>query len=502
MELVFQNKTAAFLQNILHETRSQEQTAELIVPDSFPDCARIISSNASVILRGKECRQGNVTVTGAIRAGVLYMPDDETAARTLDAYVPFSLRIDHPAATEQMSSLLDLRVRSVDARLIHARKVMLRVNVGCELTGFSPASETFFTPEDVPETLQLKQQTYPLLLPVETAERAFTVSEELELPAGKPEIAGICWYTTQPAVTEQKLIGNKAVCKGTLQVKALYQAADGSLNVFSQELPFSQYCELGQDYDQDALTLILAVTGAELELLPDGQGKRLQLTASLLMQALVQAVFPVALCEDAYVTRGKLTPEWKQYQLNCSLDRQQLHETLRASFPAPVHTVVDSTLYLDYPEQSRTQTGVQVHAPCTVNLVYLDHDGVLQGLTGRAQAASEIALASNGVCTARVSAGRDGFAAPGPDAAEVRYDVLFEMESSACQTLRSLCGGQIEPEARDAARRPAVVLRRTDSTQSVWEIAKRYGATVQAICQANGLEAGQVESGQTLLIPM
>ena len=34
MELVFQNKTSAFLQQILHETRSQEQTAEL---DEFDD---------------------------------------------------------------------------------------------------------------------------------------------------------------------------------------------------------------------------------------------------------------------------------------------------------------------------------------------------------------------------------------------------------------------------------------------------------------------------------
>ena len=136
MELVFQNKTSAFLQQILHETRSQEQTAELIVPDSFPDAARIVSSCAEAILRGKECRQGSVTVSGAIRAGVLYMPDDESAPRALNAYVPFSLRIDHPAATEQMQSLLDLRVRSVDARMIHSRKVLLRVNLGCELTGF------------------------------------------------------------------------------------------------------------------------------------------------------------------------------------------------------------------------------------------------------------------------------------------------------------------------------------------------------------------------------
>lgn len=502
MELVFQNKTSAFLQRILHETRSQEQTAELIVPDSFPDAARIVSSCAEAILRGKECRQGSVTVSGAIRAGVLYMPDDESAPRALNAYVPFSLRIDHPAATEQMQSLLDLRVRSVDARMIHSRKVLLRVNLGCELTGFEQTSETFYALSEAPAGLQVKKQTYPLLLPSETAERSFAVSEELELPAGKAEIETLCWYTTQPLVTERKLIGNKAVFKGLLLVKALYQAADGSLNVFSQELPFSQYCELAQDYEEDALVLLPAVTGAELERMPDGQGKKLQLTVNLLMQALVQAVRPVELCEDAYTTRGTFEPEWKQYELPCRLDRQELHETLRGSFSAPVRAVIDSTLYPDYPEQSRTPAGVQVKAPCTVNIVYLDNDGALQGLMGRAQAESEIALSENGVCMARVSAGRDGFASPGSGGADIRYDVLFELESSAEQKLQSLCGGKLEPSARREGRRPAVVIRHAGRAQSVWELAKRYGTTEQAIRQVNQLPGEQVECGELLLIPI
>lgn len=502
MELVFQNKTSAFLRNTLCETRSQEQTAELIVPDSFPDCARIVVCCAQAILRGKECRQGSVSVSGAIRAGVIYMPEDEDTPRTLDAYVPFSLRIDAPAATETMQSILELRVKSADARMIHSRKVLLRVNLGCEITGFEQEMETFYTLSEQPPALQIKKQTYPLLLPVETAEKSVTLSEEVELSAGKREIERVCYYTVQPAVTEKKLIGNKAVCKGYLSCKAVYQAADGSLDSFTQQIPFSQYCQMQQDYDEDAVSILPAITGAELELLPDGMGRKLQLNASLLLQALVRSTRNVELYEDAYVTRGVFSPEWKEYALDCSLDRQQLHGTLRESFRAPVASVIDSTLYLDFPEQARTQTGVQVNAPCTVNVLYVDRDGALQGLSGRAQASCEIALSENGVCTARVLAGDDGFAAPGTDGAEVRYDVLFELSSGAKENLRSLCAGTIAEEEKKGDTRPSVIVRRAAQTQSVWEIAKRYGTTVQAIAQANELTGEQAERGQLLLIPI
>lgn len=502
MELVFQNKTSAFLRKTVCETRSQEQTAELIVPDSFPDCARIVVCCAEAVLRGKECRQGSVTVSGAIRAGVVYMPEEGDTPRALDAYVPFSMRIDCPAATETMQSILDLRVKSADARMIHSRKVLLRVNLGCQITGFEQEMETFYTLQDAPAAMQVKKQTYPLLLPAETAEKSFPVSEEIELPAGKAEIENICYYTVQPAITEKKLIGNKAVCKGMLSCKVVYQTAQGELESFTQQIPFSQYCQTQEDYDQDALTVLPMVTGAELEASADGMGRKLQLNANLLLQALVQSTRSVELYEDAYATRGTLQPQWKEYALDCSLDRQQLRQTLRESFRAPVRAVVDSTLYLDYPEQMRTENGVQVKAPCTVNILYIDNDGALQGLTGRAQAASEIALSQNGVCTARVMAGADGFAAPGADGAEIRYDVVFELDSSAKETLRSLCAGTLDEEQTRGAPRPSVIVRRALDTQSVWELAKHYGTTVQAIAQANELTGEQAECGQLLLIPI
>lgn len=62
--------------------------------------------------------------------------------------------------------------------------------------------------------LQQKTQTYSNAVPVETAERAFQVSEELNVPEGRAKIVRLADCMLQPVVTEQNLVGSKAVMEG------------------------------------------------------------------------------------------------------------------------------------------------------------------------------------------------------------------------------------------------------------------------------------------------
>jgi hypothetical protein len=73
--------------------------------------------------------------------------------------------------------------------------------------------------------------------------------------------------------------------------------------------------------------------------------------------------------------------------------------------------------------------------------------------------------------------------------------VLLELGSSAKESLRTLSGGTLEEEEKAGAERPSVVLLRSRTRQPVWNLAKKYGTTVEAIRQANRLEADLAEEG-------
>ncbi len=305
MELVFEAQSIDYLRRIFSGSAAQELTQELIVPDSYPDCGRIVFTGACAVMRGKECRDGGAAVTGGVRAGLLYVPEDGSEARALECYLPYSVRYDHPAATAQTQLFAMCRVRAADARLINSRKILVRVSVVCDLAGFEETGETIRTLKDAPQALQTKTADYRCVLPREYAEKPFSMTEDLELSGGEPETAKLVQYWLTPEITEQKLTGNKAVFKGVLVFKALLLGADGTPQVMSRQLPLSQYCELRGDYADDELQVQICVTGSEAELVHmEDEPAKILLSANLLCQCVAMQGYDLTLTEDAYATRG------------------------------------------------------------------------------------------------------------------------------------------------------------------------------------------------------
>ena len=159
MELSFETRPVRYLGHILHETGRQEETAEVIVPDSCPDVERVVFASASALLRGTECRAGSVLISGGIRASALCVPEDGTSPQKLDAYLPFSLRMEHTAIAERTQVFPELFVRQADARLVNSRKILFRVDLGCTLDGYEQKELTVYTLQSPPQQLQLRTQT-------------------------------------------------------------------------------------------------------------------------------------------------------------------------------------------------------------------------------------------------------------------------------------------------------------------------------------------------------
>ena len=355
--------------------------------------------------------------------------------------------------------------------------------------------------KQTPPELQLRCRNYPLPLPAETAEKRFLVSDELTLPAGQPTPETILCVSTVPEITERRIVGSKAVFKGSAEIRILYQATDGSICAVSQTFPFSQYCQLAGDYDEEQLRLCMAVTSCDAEL--PTEGGTMAVSAGLLAQCLVTKTVTLPFCEDAFATRGTLLAEWKEFTFDCQLDRQvqqlALRDTLRGE---PLRSVIDSAVFVDFPRTEPVEQGVRVTVPVNVRVLGLDAEGMMQGLSGAARAETELPAECGAVCRASAALRPEGSASPCGDGAELRAALTLDAGFFAQQTLRTLSAGTIDPPAEPQARRPSLVIGAGLDGGPVWDVAKQYGTSVAAICAANGLSGEEIEAGGMLLIPM
>ena len=502
MELLMETKSADFLREVFCVPVSQEETGETIVPDSLPDVGRILQAGGTAVLRNKEYRSGSVSISGGVHAGVLYLPEDQGAPRALHLYLPFTIRVEHPAATENTRAAVDLKVSGVDARILNSRKVLVRVGLCGTVTGYEPACQelTVSAPAEA-EDLQLRSAAYQVVRALEYAEKPFTMAEEAELPAGSAPMAELCQHQVDVEVIETKLAGSKGLFKGNVALKLLYRTEEDALAVWTCQLPFSQYVDLEHEYgDDEDLEVSVAVTDFSVED-TSGQGRRLLVNLQLLAQCVVVGREAVEIIEDAYSLYHDFTPQWRQVEAAGRLDRQQFTETFRTQTSAPVQEILSTQVYLGNPTARREGENIQIALPATATVIYRDEEGELQSASVRLEAGCATSAAENVLCRPMAELAGEAFAVPAGDGLEVRCTVAFTLDTFSDQSFRTLAGGELSDQRVDTSDRPSVILRTVGEGDTLWSLAKGCRTTTEAICAANNLEEDAVPEGM-LLIPV
>lgn len=223
MELKFETRPCRYLRSVLREIQNLEQTQELRLTDGMPDIGRVLCAWGQVLLRGKEWRGDGMSASGGVMVWVLYAPENGSAPQCVDAWLPFqgkwSFQMTDREGIIRMMPLL----RSVDARTVSARKIMIRAGVGIIGEALVPFDTQISVPGELPEGVQVLRNTYPMHLPREAGEKTFLLDEEYTLTTSGQMAEEIIRYELCPQLADCKVMAGKLVFRGTGQAHILYR---------------------------------------------------------------------------------------------------------------------------------------------------------------------------------------------------------------------------------------------------------------------------------------
>ena len=184
MEMQFDKIPVSYLQKLAGQTKSQEQTLEVRLPEDLPDIGRVLGAWGQVVVRGKEWNGDHMAVSSGVMAWVLYTPEDGEGVHSVEAWLPFAMKWDLPESRHDGKIFTSCLLKSVDARSISARKLMVRATVSALGEGWLPTQAEYAVAPGIPEDVELLTNIYPVMLPKETGEKAFVLEEQIHLPAG------------------------------------------------------------------------------------------------------------------------------------------------------------------------------------------------------------------------------------------------------------------------------------------------------------------------------
>ncbi len=497
MEVQFEKIPVAYLQKVVQNIRSREQTAEVRLPEDMPDIGNVLGVWGQVVVRGKEWNADTMSVSCGVMAWVLYTPEEGEGVCSIETWLPFSIKWELPDSEQEGKIQVSCLLRNIDARSTSNRKLMVRANLSANGEAWINAQVQVSSPRELPTDVRLLTAAYPVMLPKEAGEKAFVLEEQLSARSG-PKLKKILHYCLQPEILEQKVMAGKVVFRGNGALHILYEGEDGRPYCWDYDLPFSQYGDLEGEYDQDTTVSVYPCV-TSLDLQTDEEGN-LQLKAGVLSQYLLQARSVLTLVEDAYSPVRQLTLTQESLALPTVLDQTAQVIHAEQSHQADIQQVVDVSFYPDFGQTHRTERGVQQTLPGQFQVLYYTPEGELSAMQSRWEGEWNLNTAQENPVSIGVAPQGKPQAVAGAGVVNLRADVAVNATVSSGNPMEMLTGLEMGEAEKPDPNRPSLILCRKGNRR-MWDVAKETGSTVERIMEANQLTEEPAED-RILLIPV
>ena len=498
MELQFEKTAWECLRPAVSQVKNEEHTMEVRLQESMPDIGRVLAAWGQVLLRGKEWRGNGMTVSAGVLAWVLYQPEDGSDAQSVECWIPFQTRWDFAQTERDGTIWVSCGLRSIDARSLSARKLMVRAGVSLMGEALEPVRVDVYTPGQVPEDVRMLRQNYPLRLPREAGEKGFALDEEIAVPASAGQMDKIIRWELRPEITDRKVMAGRVVFRGNAHGHVLFRDAGGELKTWDFQVPFSQFEDLQREYGEDAEARIIpAVTGMELEMTaPD----TVHMKAGLVGQYVITDRAVLEAVEDAYSNIREVIPQMEELLLPAVLDDRTVTVKLEAHGDAEGNRILDSTFLPAQPMVRREDGRMELEGSGSWQLLLQDREGRLQGrvLTGNGDVGMDAGEGSR-VTAFAVPAGSGQAEAMGSEV-NARAEMLLDTWTTAGQGIPIVTGLTMGEPVKPDRDLPGMILRRSRGAR-LWDLAKENRSTPDAIREWNGLD-GEPEADRMLLIPV
>jgi len=506
MDCKYTTQSVKMNKTVFRQTVEHPFDTEITLPDYCPDIHRVLKCRVNAKVAQRSAEGGKINIDGVLCLNLIYC-DKDCGIRTFDVQTPFSKNLDYNADEGVHSVEVECRTDYCNCRASTERTVDVHAAVSMAISVVSCNDVSVIADLDAPH-VQMKRSVAPASTPSGRAEKYLLINDEVSLPDKCPAIRNILRSDVNVVINEKKIIGNRVVVKGEIIMNVLYFGEETvDCETFKESIPFNQIVEVQGINDNCTCVVKGDIVSAELMPRTGMSGDMRVVSASVKLYLCV-----LAFCEgeipyltDAYSTKYDMQLGWSDVCFEKVTNSINESIKLKHSLDIPFSEEMQIVDLWCNPLLTGTATEhnrVNVLGNLQVCLIVRDKQGEPSYYERIYDLNEFFDVELPQKCDLRCNISPLGCnAVVNGNSIEVLSETnvcLDIIEQNQCKVISS---AEFGDEHNRKCMPSSVVVYFAQQGDNVWDIARHYHTTPDAILSTNSMTTNEIIKNMTLVIP-
>ena len=484
------------------------------VPDVKPDIGRLVQSKTDVSMDEVRLSEGKAFLKGTLNVDLLYVGEKEGRICSLSAKLPVDEDINLEGIEGGDKLCLNWEIEDLSAHVIHSRKLNLKAIV----TFYAEVDE--LEKMEVPVSLDdpevsVKKKPIQLMSLCIHKKDTLRIRDDIVLASNRPNVEELLWYTIEPRNLELRPKENKLQVKGELAVFLIYTGSEeeNPPQWLEYTMPFNSEMECSGCEENliPHIEPMLIHKGMEVKPDTDGEERILQVDAVLELNMKMYREEEHELLLDAYSPLKECVLYGKKRMLESLLVRNS--SKCRLTDRIEVKESQGKVLQLCHSigkvkiDKTRiTDKGILAEGIIALKILYIIGNDEMPFYSMETVIPFSQMIEGeqvNGQYGYQLQADLEQLSMMMLDSSEIEVKVVLNLNALLVMQWEEDLIQEIqtrEPDQKKLEELPGIVCYVVQPRDTLWDIAKMFYTTMEAIRKLNDLGEGEVKPRQTLLV--
>lgn len=491
----------------------QEQPVDLNIslPDYCADIQRILKCQIYPKISSRNISGDRLMLDGSYTVKVYYLDPAGTSVRFCDSSDTFSTEIALKQSVDNAQVFAFPRVEYINCRATSPRRLDIH-GAFSVCAKVIVQGQTEVVGNIAGEDVEQQKKTVPVNKLVGFSQQQFGIDEILELGSGKPPADSILRTDAFAVLQDFKVAAGKLMTKGEVCIKFLYLSTEENSLPETMEftVPFSQMLDCDGVTEDCTCSIRLSVVGVEVQIKNDYSGDKTFFDTQIKLYANSAAYQSenVTMVSDAYSKVYDLSVDAKPKTMDNLQEMTgdtYVHKTSLSADDTQITKVID--VWSEVGSAAAEVQGGQLmfkgkYSLCVFAVDAENKPFYFERLLDFEFSRPTSAQGDNLRCSADANVGGISYRLLG-NGIEAKTELRLTAEiygKLSYRAVASVTADETRPAALD--RSAALCLYFADPGENLWDIAREYRTSMDAIRTENAISGDRVENRGMLLIPM